>query len=323
MDASLLINNLLSAPVLFFLLGLLANWVRSDLSIPTEISKFLSLYLLFSLGLKGGAELAHSLGGNEVFLGLGSAILLAFLVPFYVFPFLKKKTSIPNAGAIAATYGSVSAVTFITAVAFLRSQEVNYGGFMVAALALMESPAIMVGVFLVRRNESENGEGRGMKEMIHEALTNGSVFLILGSVLIGLVLPESQFQTVTPFIDAPFKGILAFFMLDMGLLAGRRLAIFKNKGAFFILFSLIVPVVNAFLAIFLSYAFGLSVGNALLLTILAASASYIAVPAAMRIAVPEANPGLYVPMSLGITFPFNILVGIPMYYLIIEKLLGS
>lgn len=319
MDSSLILNNLLSPPILFFLGGLLAVAVRSDLEIPREVAKFLSLFLLFSIGLKGGVELAHGEDWASMLRPLGMALFLAIIVPLYTFFILKRKLDVYNAGAIAATYGSVSAVTFVTAVAFLQQSGIDFGGHMIAALAIMESPAIIVGVILIGRYGDNRGKTT-LKQVLHEAFTNGSVFIILLSLIIGLVISDQQYAGVKPFSENLFKGILSLFMLDMGLLAGKRISGLKHGGVFLVGFGLIIPLINAFVTMLLCPLFGISLGNALLLTILAASASYIAVPAAMRMAVPKANPGIYVPLSLGVTFPLNIIVGIPLYFMFLQYL---
>jgi hypothetical protein len=322
MNSAALLTNLLNPPVLFFFLGLLAVFIRSDLNIPQQISKFFSLYLLFSLGLKGGIELSHSTFSNEIAFTLIAAMAMAIVVPLYAFRLFKRKFNLYDAAGLAATYGSVSAVTFIAATNFLTQTHTAYGGHMVAALALMESPAIMIAVILVRRAAGNaNGAKNQLGDVIHESLTNGSVVLIIGSLLIGFVCGEKANEALKPFSNDIFKGMLAFFLLDMGLLAGKRISSLKNAGFFGIMLGIIIPLVNAALAIGLSLLLGIGQGNALLLTILCASASYIAVPAAMSIAVPESNPGVYVPMALAITFPFNIIIGIPLYYSIIQSLI--
>ncbi|MGK7394739.1 MAG: sodium-dependent bicarbonate transport family permease [Candidatus Cyclobacteriaceae bacterium M3_2C_046] len=319
MNGSIILDNLLSPPILFFFLGLLARWIKSDLEIPPTISKFLSLYLLFSIGLKGGAELQHSGFTPEVFSALGLALFLSVLVPVYSFYILKKRFDIYNAGAIAATYGSISAVTFVTAISFLQASQVKFGGFMVASMALMESPAIVLGVLLIRLYSQGNGQ-ESISVVIREAFTNGSVVLILGALIIGVAVPDQQMAAIEPFSQDLFKGILTFFLLDMGLLAGKRLQGLRQSGWFAFLFALLSPLINASIALLLAYWIGLSPGNTLLIMVLAASASYIAVPAALRMAVPEANPGIYIPMSLALTFPFNIIIGIPLYYYLINLL---
>jgi hypothetical protein len=238
---------------------------------------------------------------------------MAFLVPFYSFYLLKRRMGIYNAGAIASTYGSISAVTFITASAYLTDQSIQFGGHMVAAMALMEFPAIIVGVFLVRMYDG-GATAPDFKNVIRESITNGSVFLILGSLIIGILTGETHSEGLEPFTDSIFKGILTLFLLDMGILAGKRIKGLKNSGAFLLLFSVGMPLFNALIGVCACVLFNVSEGNGLLLVILLASASYIAVPAAMRVSVPEANPGIYVPMSLALTFPFNIIIGIPLYH---------
>ena len=319
MDYSLIFENLLSPPILFFIAGMLAVAVKSDLEIPQPVSRFLSLFLLFAIGIKGGHELAISDQSVDLWRPLGLAVFFAVTVPLYTYVILKKKMDKYNAGAIAATYGSVSAVTFVTAVAFLQQSGIEFGGQMIAALAIMESPAIVVGVMLIRQGET--GKGRNaIRKTLHEAFTNGSVFVLLSSMAVGLLISKPQYGSVEPFTEDLFKGMLSLFMLDMGLMAAKRIGGLRQGGGFLLGFSLIVPLFNALIAMLMCHAFYVEFGDAFLLTILAASASYIAVPAAMRMAVPQANPGIYVPMSLGITFPLNVLLGIPLYYNILKLL---
>ena len=320
MSLEIILNNLLNPAVLFFFLGLTAVFIKSDLEVPQPIPKFLSLYLLLSIGLKGGIELAHSGITMHVVTTLGIAIVMSFIIPVYTFFILKKRVNIYDAGAIAATYGSISAVTFITATAFLKDVGVSYGGHMVAAMALMESPAIIVGVLLINIYSKNGQRDMRYKVILKEALTNGSVVLILGALIIGVFGGNKASEGLDPFINGIFKGMLAFFLLDMGLLAGKRIKALRSAGSFLIAFSLLIPILNAAVGIAVCYLFQINTGDALLLVVLLASASYIAVPAAIRLTVPEANPGLYVPMSLAITFPFNIILGIPTYYYIIEWL---
>ncbi len=318
MDIQVILGNLGNPTLLFFLLGLLAAFIKSDLEIPPQISKFLSLYLLFSIGFKGGMELAHSGLNREVSITLGLSIAFAFFVPIYSYFILRRKLDVYNAGALAATYGSVSAVTFVTASSFLADKGIAFGGHMVASMALMESPAIIVGVALIRffapKNGNEDDKKGGMKHILREAFSNGSVLMILGSLIIGIVADEKQAEGIKPFTSDIFKGFLAVFLLDMGITAGHRIRSFRKGGIFLYAFGIIAPVVNAALAIFLSHVLGISPGNAFLLAILASSASYIAVPAALRLAIPESDPGLYIPMALAVTFPFNIVLGIPLYF---------
>jgi uncharacterized protein len=318
------LSNLSSPPLLFFFLGLLAVAVRSDLDIPGQIARFLSLYLLFAIGFKGGAALAASNLGGAVWLSLGLAMLLSALVPLYSFFILRRRFSVADAAAVAATYGSVSAVTFITATSFLDSQGVAWSGYLVAAMALMESPAIIVGMLLYNRFRENGDAHRSMRwrTLLHEAVFNGSVFLILGSMAIGWITGPEGKKQVAAVIEAPFLGILCLFLLDMGIVAGRRLRDLGGPGSTarrlplvtMVLVALILPLINGGLALVAGAGLGVSAGDLMLLTVLAASASYIAVPAAMRLALPESNPSTYLAMSLAITFPFNILFGIPLYH---------
>jgi len=319
-------------PVLFFFLGLLAVAVGSDLEIPGSIGKFLSLYLLFDIGMKGGTELFHSGLSPVVLKVMVACFLLSFLTPFLVYNILRRKLDVYNAGAIAATYGSISAVTFATGMSFLESMKVPFGGYLVAGMALMESPAIMSGLILIglslsrknhRTDGSEEPVGRSVKDVLHEACFNGSVFLLVGSLIIGILSGSAGEAELSPFVNDIFKGMLSLYMLDMGLLAGRRLGDLKRSGPFLVIFALIYPVVFSILGMATSYIIGLQPGDALLLTILTASASYIAVPAAMRMAVPQANMSLLLPMSLGVTFTFNVTVGIPVYYAAIQQIWGA
>ena len=265
MDFNLIASNLLSPPILFFFLGILACLLRSDLEIPQPLPKFFSLYLLLSIGFKGGAELHKSGFTPEIAWTLGAGILMAVFVPAWTFLVLRRKLDVPNAAAVASAYGSVSAVTFIAASALLSQLEIHFGGHMIAALAVMESPAIVIGVALVRWfDATEGNEARNIswKRLLHDAFANGSVFLLCGALLIGMT-----------------TGIAAFIARWIGI----------------------------------------GPGDAFLFVTLCASASYIAVPAAMRIAVPAANPGIYVTMSLALTFPFNIILGLPTYLAVIQN----
>jgi len=314
MDYSLIISNLTNPTLLFFLLGVIAALIKSDLEIPVQSSKFISLYLLFSIGFKGGMELAHGGIDKEVAITLGLSIFFAVTVPIYSYFILRRKLDVYNAGAIAATYGSVSAVTFVTACSFLADKQIPFGGHMVASMALMESPAIIIGMILIRKFGNDKKGSSGFGHIIREAFSNGSVLMILGSLVIGIVADEKQAEGIKPFTSDIFKGFLAVFLLDMGITATKRIKAFKKGGWFLFLFGILVPVFNAVIAILLAHQFGVHDGNAFLLAILASSASYIAVPAALRLAVPQADPGYYIPMALAITFPFNIVVGIPLYY---------
>ncbi|MBN3922046.1 sodium-dependent bicarbonate transport family permease [Nostoc sp. NMS4] len=313
MDFSLIVSNILNPPILFFFLGMTAVFVKSDLEIPPPVPKLLSLYLLFAIGFKGGVELIKSGLNQEVILTLLAAMLMACVVPIYTFFILKWKLDTYDAAAIAATYGSISAVTFITAGAFLTELGIQYDGYMVAALALMESPAIIVGLILVSIFTADEKREFAWSEVLQEAFLNSSVFLLVGSLLIGVLTGERGWKVLEPFAQGLFYGILTFFLLDMGLVAARRIKDLQKTGFFLILFAILIPILNAGIGLAIAKFIGMPQGNSLLFAVLCASASYIAVPAAMRMTVPEANPSLYVSTALAVTFPFNIIVGIPLY----------
>jgi hypothetical protein len=315
MDGSLILSNILNPPILFFFLGMIAVFVKSDLEIPAPVPKLLSLYLLLAIGFKGGVELIKSGITQEVVLTLLAAMLMACFVPIYTFFILKLRLDTYDAAAIAATYGSISAVTFITASAFLTELGIPFDGYMVAALALMESPAIIVGLILVNLFTVEQGKPREIawSEVLQEAFLNSSVFLLVGSLVIGVLTGEHGWQVLEPFTQGLFYGVLTFFLLDMGLVAARRIKDLQKTGFFLISFAILIPILNATIGLLIARLIGMSQGDALLFAVLCASASYIAVPAAMRMTVPEANPSLYVSTALAVTFPFNIIVGIPLY----------
>ncbi len=329
MNSSLILSNVLNPPVLFFFIGLTAVFLKSDLEIPQPIPKLFSLYLLFAIGFKGGHELHESGVTPEIAMTLLAAVVVAAVVPIYSFFILRLKLDLYNAAAIAATYGSISAVTFVTASSFLARLNVDFGGHMVAALALMESPAIIVGLLLVRifaNRNPDNGdrepEAFNWGEVLRESCLNGSVFLLVGSLLVGLVTSQQGWESLKPFTGEMFYGVLTFFLLDMGLVAARRFGDLRKGGSFLIGFSILMPILNAILGIAIAAFLKMSAGDALLFAVLCASASYIAVPAAMRLTVPEANPSLYISMALAITFPFNIIIGIPIYFQIIQRVWG-
>lgn len=314
MDVSLIVSNILNPPVLAFFLGMLAVLLKSDLEFPPPLPKLFSLYLLFAIGFKGGVELVKSGINQEVILTLLAAAIMACVVPVYTFFILRVKLDAYNAAAIAATYGSISAVTFITASSFLTQLGIIFDGYMVAALALMESPAIIVGIVLVNLFAAEPGKSEfTWSEVLREACLNGSVFILVGSLVMGILTGEHGWEKLKPFTQDMFYGVLTFFLLDMGLLAAKRIKDLQKTGAFLILFAILVPIVNAGIALVIAKLIGMPQGDALLFSVLCASASYIAVPAAMRLTVPEANPSLYVSTALAVTFPFNIIVGIPLY----------
>jgi len=324
MNIDLILQNILNPPVLFFFLGMLAVFFKSELTIPQPLPKLFSLYLLIAIGLHGGYELSQSGLDLYIFEALLIAVFMSILVPIYSFYILKRKIDTYNAIAIAATFGSISAVTFITGITYLQTIGVEYGGFMVASMALMESPAIVMGLvfaaLFIKDSNADASEKTDWKEIFKEAFLNPSVFLLVGALIIGILTGEKGWTSMEPLFGALFKGFLAFFLLDMGLVAARKIYELKKVGFFLIGFAMFMPIVNASVATGFAYLFGIEKGDAFLLALLSASASYIAVPAAMRLSVPQANPGIYLPLSLAVTFPFNISLGIPLYYFMITTL---
>jgi hypothetical protein len=318
MDLNLLLDNLTNPALLFFFLGILAVQLKSDLEIPKNSSKFISLYLLLSIGFKGGQELSHSVFTMEIAWGLLFGIFLSTTVPLYTFAILRRKFNVSNSGAIAASYGSVSAVTFVTAISFLEMKQIEFGGHMVAVMALMEAPSIIVGVLLIGYFDKSRESEFSISNVMKHSVTNGSVLLILGSLFIGFVASEQQAEGIKPFTTDLFKGFLAVFLLDMGITSGKKLADLIKKGWFALGFAIVIPLVNGSIIAIASSLFSTNPGDRFLFAILAASASYIAVPAAMQLAAPKANPSLYLPMALAITFPFNITLGMPLYLSLVE-----
>jgi hypothetical protein len=315
---------LLDPAILFFFFGLFSGAVRSNLDIPPPVAKFFSLYLLMSIGFKGGVSMAATGFTAAMGAALLAAALLAVVIPAYAFLILRRRLNPFDAAAVAATYGSVSAVTFITAVSFLERQGTPFGGYMAVALVLMESPAIIMAVVLanmVRKQKADglpDGSNANISRILREAFTDGAHLLLLGSLLIGFLTGEAGKKTLDPFTGQIQKGILAFFLLDMGLLVAARARELRTDGPFLLGFGVVVPLINAVLAA-LAHLFGMPLGDALLLTVLAASASYIVVPAVIRYAIPEANASLYFGLSLAITFPFNIIIGIPLYWAVLSS----
>ncbi len=312
-DLNLLLDNLTNPALLFFLLGILAVMAGSDLNIPTNSSKFISIYLLFSIGFKGGQELSHEPLTQMVMVNIFFGIALSILVPVYTFFILRTRFNIYDAGAVAASYGSVSAVTFVTAVSFMEANGWNLHGYMVAVMAFMESPAIIMGLLLMTWFDSKKECSISKSSALTHSLTNGSVFLILGSLIIGYLADAKQAEGIKPFTNDLFKGFLAVFLLDMGITSGRKLKSFFSFGAFPFLFAIVIPLVNGTFTAWFSQYITPDPGNRFMFAILAASASYIAVPAALKISVPKANPGLFLPMALAVTFPINITIGMPLY----------
>lgn len=318
MNFNLLIENLTNPALLFFILGVLAIYLKSDLEIPDNSSKFISLYLLFAIGFKGGQELSHEVLSIEVGWSMLFGVMISLLIPLYTFFILKQKFSVFDAGAIAATYGSVSAVTFVTAVSYLESHQLNLHGYMVAIMALMESPAIIMGLLLISIfNKSSNIIIAKRNAFLH-SFTNGSVLLIIGSLIIGYLASDKQAEGIKPFTNDLFKGFLSIFLLDMGITSGKKLKMFFSLGWFPIIFAILIPLINGCVVAMVSSLITHDVSNRFMFAILAASASYIAVPAAMKISVPQSNPGLFLPMALAITFPLNITIGMPTYFLIVQ-----
>ena len=312
-------NTLLDPAILFFVFGAFAGLVKSNLEIPQPITRFLSLYLLMALGLKGGFALAKSGLNIQVATSLGIAITIAIIVPLIGYSLLKRVLNGFDAAAMAATYGSVSAVTFITATQHLERMGISFGGYMSAAMALMESPAIIVGVIfanIVRQN-SKNQHNSATRlssgQVLHEALTDGAQLLLLGAMVVGILTGEHGRSAMHPFSGDLFKGMLSFFLLDMGIQCSKNFREVLGKSPLLLAYAVVAPILHATIALGICFALNVPAGDGALLMILAASASYIAVPAVMRLAVPEANPSLYFGLSLGLTFPINILVGIPFY----------
>ena len=350
-------QSLLDPAILFFALGVFAGLVRSNLEMPAAISKFLSIYLLMALGLKGGFALAASGFTPSVASSLGLAVLLAVVVPLVGYGLLRRVLSGFNAAAVAATYGSVSAVTFVTATQYLESQQIAYGGYMAAAMALMESPAIILAVLLANalrqqqavtttqvvgmpaggaatlggvgmgyagaQRHSQDGHNLSIGKILHESFTDGTQLLLLGAMVIGLVTGDAGKAAMQPFSGDLFKGMLCLFLLEMGLSTARNLPAVRQQSPWLLAYAVLAPITHAALALGLAWLAAVPAGDAVLLMVLAASASYIAVPAVVRYAIPEADPSLYVSLSLGVTFPLNIVVGIPAYTQAVQRLWGG
>jgi hypothetical protein len=329
--------TLLDPTLLFFACGLAAGAMRSNLEIPAPISRFLSLYLLMALGLKGGFALAASGFTGQVVSGLVCAVVLAIVVPLAGWSVLRRLVAPFDAAAIAAAYGSVSAVTFVTATHVLEAANIPFGGHMAAAMALMEAPAIVLAVFLantVRQRmarpatvlsvgstgaaaiplpASGGATGSPVGRIVHESLTDGAQVLLIGSMIVGYVTGADGQAALQPFAGGLFKGMLSFFLLDMGLTAARKLPALRQQSPKVLVYAVAAPPLHALLALGLARIAGLTTGDTVLLMVLAGSASYIAVPAALRHAMPEANASLYVGLALGVTFPLNLAIGIPAY----------
>ncbi len=317
MNLEFLSHDLSNPTILFFLLGIVAVLIKSDLEIPESSFKFISLYLLFSIGFRGGQELQHSEWTFEIFWSLIFGMGIAACIPVYSFFLIRKRVGISNAAAIAAAYGSVSAVTLVAALSFLELQNLTFNGHMVAVMAFMEFPAIIVGVLLLRIYE-HNDSRFSLPELLRHSLANGSVLMIMGSLIIGLLSDSKQAADIAPFTTDIFKGFLALFLLEMGMTTAKRIKTFKTHGWPMAIFAVAIPALNGIIVAWLSQFVTMDPSNRFVFAVLGASASYIAVPAAMRLAAPKADPGLYIPMALGLTFPFNIAFGMPLYYWVIS-----
>lgn len=302
---------LLDPAILFFIFGIFAGFIKSNLEIPNQISKFLSLYLLMALGLKGGFALAATGFTLDIVAVIGIGVFMAILVPAISYFLLRNILNGFDSAAVAATYGSVSAVTFVTATQFLSTNGIEYGGFMAAVMALMESPAIIMAIALAAYTRMDNTVR--VRNVLHESFTDGANILLIAALAIGLITGVGGEAVMKPFTIDLFKGLLAFFLLDMGIQVAKRIPDLKGKSPLLLGYAILAPIVHSMIALGLAVLFGVNLGNAILLMVLAASASYIAVPAAVKHAIPEANPSVYVGLSLGLTFPFNVLVGIPLY----------
>lgn len=322
---SALAANLLSPAVLFFALGIAAAALKSDLKFPEPLYVGLTIYLLTAIGFKGGVAI-HEAGVGRVLLPALAAMALGAVIPLWVYPLLRFGGGFRpvDAAAIAAHYGSVSAVTFITATNYLKSINVPYENYATAFLAVMESPAIVVGVLLgkLSLDRTQSIFNGSLRTLLHEAVLGRSIILLVGALVVGMLSGPKGMEKVEPFFVTPFQGVLALFLLEMGLVAGRRLADLTKVGPFLAVFGVVMPLLHGLLGVVMGRYAGLSVGGTTLMGALAASASYIAAPAAMRLSLPEANPALYLTSSLAITFPFNITVGIPLYYGAARYLLG-
>lgn len=322
MSFDLIADNLLAAPILFFFLGFVAIALRADVEIPQPLGKLLSLYLVIAIGLKGGIELHHGGLPPESIKVLLTAVAMSLIIPLIGFAVLRSRLDVYNSAAIAATYGSVSAVTFITAISAVESLGLSYHGHMVAAMALMEAPPIVLGVVLVRRYANDGESSIKWGKLLHDSLLHGPIVLLLGSLFVGRLISHKSAEAIKPFFSGLFPGLLCLYLLDMGLNAAKRLSNVNLVDRFLMAFSVGMPICGATAGIALSMFLGIDKGDALLLTVLCASASYIAVPAAMQLSVPKADPSVYLTMSLGFTFPFNIAIGIPLYLTALNYLVG-
>lgn len=318
------LQNLATPMILFFVLGFISTIIKSDIEIPQAISKALAIYFMIAIGFKGGVEISKTGIDKGLYDSIVNSILIGVTTPLIAFIILKYIGRLDNinCGAISAHYGSVSVVTFVTAISFLNSKSIDYSGYMAGMMALMESPAIFISILLVRVFSSQKISTlkSNYVDLLKESLFNSSVVLLFGSLVIGVIVGTKGMISVKPFLVDPFNGVLTLFLLDMGMIAGQRINEFKKVGLFLGMFAIVMPIISALGTVLLCGMFQFSVGDTLLFSVLAASSSYIAAPAAVRIALPQANPAYYITMSLAITFPFNIMFGIPLYYSIINYL---
>ncbi|MFV1874221.1 sodium-dependent bicarbonate transport family permease [Nioella sp.] len=323
---SLAAENLLSPIILFFVLGFAAAYAKSDLTVPEAVAKAMSLYLLFAIGFKGGASVASHGVDTTLILSLVAGVVLSFVLPLIAFALLRVMSGldVTNAAAVAAHYGSISIVTFVAGTSVLDSAGLAGEGFMVAVAAAMEAPAILAALWLIARYGDKSNSEEMDGELLREILLNGSIVLLIGSFLIGAITGADGLARIESFIVAPFQGVLCLFLLDMGLVAGRGLR--SAAGVLrpgLLAFGIVMPLVGSLFGLAAGMLIGLSAGGVALFMVLSASASYIAVPAAMRVALPEANPSIYLTLSLGVTFPFNLTLGIPIYLAIARTVTGG
>ncbi|GAB4170278.1 MAG: sodium-dependent bicarbonate transport family permease [Terrimicrobiaceae bacterium] len=309
-----LLMSLLTPMVLAFLLGVIASLIKSDLKVPPELYTAMTIYLLFAIGLKGGAKLDGVTFG-EFWRPLVAAVFLSLAIPVWCYYLMKRfgRLDSVNSAALAAHYGSVSAVTFGEALAFLQYAGVSYEPYVAALLAVMEVPAIILAIFLVGKNTITAGGGN-MKKVLRELLTSKSIVLLIGGMAIGILAGKQGAEQVSPLFEDPFRGVLTLFLLEIGLVTGRRLGDLRKAGWRLVAFGIVMPLLHGILGVLLGQWSGMGTGGATILGTLAASASYIAAPAAVRVALPQASPAIYLTASLAVTFPFNVVLGIPIYY---------
>lgn len=320
------LQNLLSPAILFFLLGVVAGFLKSDLNVPDQISRYLAIYLMMAIGFKGGVAIAETPEINgQIISAILAGIITGFVQPFIGYALLRFTTKLdsPTAAAVAAHYGSISMVTFVTAVSFLNSNHVVYAGYIVAILALMEAPAILTGLFIAHKAEPKTIKAteKAAPRLSREIFTNGAILLLTGSFLIGWASGTEGMAKMHGFLVEPFQGLLAFFLLDMGLVVSREMHHLREFNFKLVIFGIYMPLIGSAIGLTISWLIGLDVGTGFLFTVLVASASYIAVTAAMRLALPQAKAAIYIPMTLAITFPFNIAFGIPLYFALAQSIL--